>query len=260
MPTKKQLKYWESMRGKKRGSKQKVRKVCPNCNKEFISYISENKKYCSKKCYTNSGRQKYICIVCGKEFIKKKYYKGKSVRYCSRRCFVKDIKNNKSYVNYWKLMKGKSIKNSGQFKKRDKPWNKMDRENPIIECACGCGGKLRKYDNKWRERKLLLGHHPKYNGSYTSIEKKVYEELKKRGLLFETQKAVGNRFIVDAYIPKFNLVVEADGNYWHSLPKVKKRDKVKNAYLEEHGYNLLRLTGTEIRNGQFKKKIMEVIQ
>lgn len=90
----------------------------------------------------------------------------------------------------------------------------------------------------------------------TSIEKKVYEELKARGLLFEKQKLINGRFLVDAYIPSLNLVIEADGNYWHSLEKVKKRDKTKNAYLTKCGYKLLRLSETEIKDGSFKERLV----
>lgn len=89
----------------------------------------------------------------------------------------------------------------------------------------------------------------------TSIEKKVYEELKVRGILFEKQRLINGKFLVDAYIPSLNLVIEADGDYWHSLDRVKKRDKAKNAYLTKCGYNLLRLTETEINNGLFKERL-----
>ena len=82
----------------------------------------------------------------------------------------------------------------------------------------------------------------------TSIEKKVYDELKGRGLLFEKQKLINGKFLVDAYIPSLNLVIEADGDYWHSLDRVKKRDKAKNAYLKTCGFDLLRLSETEINN------------
>jgi len=92
----------------------------------------------------------------------------------------------------------------------------------------------------------------------TSIEKKLYDELKRRGLLFEKQKLINGRFLVDAYIPSFNLIIEADGNYWHNLDRVKKKDKSENAYLKTCGYNLLRLTETEINNGKFKKKLLGV--
>lgn len=95
----------------------------------------------------------------------------------------------------------------------------------------------------------------------TSIEKKVYDELKARGLLFETQKLINGKFLVDAYILSLNLVIEADGDYWHSLERVKKRDNAKNAYLTKCGFGLLRLTETEINNGEFVNKLdrMEAI-
>ena len=91
--------------------------------------------------------------------------------------------------------------------------------------------------------------------SPTSIEKKVYDELKSRGLLFEKQKLIEGIFVVDAYIPSLNLVIEADGDYWHSLPEAIGRDKSRNAYLAKCGYNLLRLTETEINDGSFRRKI-----
>lgn len=89
----------------------------------------------------------------------------------------------------------------------------------------------------------------------TSIENKLYKELKRRGLLFETQKLINGRFLVDAYIPSLNLVIEADGDYWHNLERVQKKDKAENAYLTKCGYKLLRLPEHEINDGSFKEKL-----
>src|SRR5690606_2810900 len=74
-----------------------------------------------------------------------------------------------------------------------------------------------------------------FKNKATSIEKKLYEALKTFKLQFEKQKVIG-RFIVDAYIPSVNLIIEADGDYWHSLDRVKKKDKAENAYLLSCGY------------------------
>ena len=89
----------------------------------------------------------------------------------------------------------------------------------------------------------------------TSIEKKLYDELKRRGILFETQKLINGKFLVDAYIPSLNLIIEADGNYWHSLDRVVKKDKAENAYLKKCGYNLIRMSETEINNNSFKGRL-----
>lgn len=80
----------------------------------------------------------------------------------------------------------------------------------------------------------------------TSIETKVYEELKKTGYLFETQKVIGGKFIVDAFIPKLNLVIEVDGSYWHSLDRIIKKDKAENAYLAKCGYKVLRIPENKV--------------
>lgn len=89
----------------------------------------------------------------------------------------------------------------------------------------------------------------------TSIEKKVYEALKAKGLLFETQKLINGKFIVDAYIPSLNLVIEVDGKYWHSLDRVMKKDKAENAYLKKCGFKLLRLSEMEIKNKTYIRKV-----
>lgn len=89
----------------------------------------------------------------------------------------------------------------------------------------------------------------------TSIEKAVYDYLLLKGIIFEKQKPIGNKFIVDAYIPSLNLVVEADGSYWHSTPRGIKTDVRKNKLIKQEGYNLLRLTETEIKDGSFKERM-----
>lgn len=93
------------------------------------------------------------------------------------------------------------------------------------------------------------------NKKPTSIEKKLYEEIKNKGLVFEKQKLINNKFLVDAFVPSLNLVIEADGAYWHSLDRVKQKDKAENAYLLKCGFNLLRLSESEINFTNFGERI-----
>lgn len=90
----------------------------------------------------------------------------------------------------------------------------------------------------------------------TSIEKTLYDYLLLKGILFEKQRLINGKFIVDAYIPSLNLIIEADGKYWHSLDKVVKKDKAENAYLKKCGFNMIRLTEEEINNGGFKERLV----
>lgn len=75
----------------------------------------------------------------------------------------------------------------------------------------------------------------------TSLERKVYRVLEDSGLVFEKQKLINGKFLVDAFVPSLNLVIEADGAYWHSLERVVKKDKAENAYLAKCGYKVLRI-------------------
>ena len=89
----------------------------------------------------------------------------------------------------------------------------------------------------------------------TSIERRVYGELIKLGWDFQQQALINGRFLVDAYVPALNLVIECDGEYWHSLERVRKKDKAENAYLTKCGYRVLRLSGSEIQSGSFVQRL-----
>jgi very-short-patch-repair endonuclease/DNA-directed RNA polymerase subunit RPC12/RpoP len=103
----------------------------------------------------------------------------------------------------------------------------------------------------------LMGNLKQQNSTEpTSIEKKVYDYLLLKGILFEKQKLINGRFIVDAYIPSLNLVIEADGKYWHDMDKIVKKDKAENAYLKKCGFELVRLLEKEINSGEFTERLV----
>lgn len=222
----------------------KIKFLCLQCGKSFevLPCRKNSVKFCSKRCFFLSKKGKRTwhkekikcnCLQCRKDFYvtPSRITYGKD-KYCSFKC-------------YWESMKGKPS------------WNR---------------GKEMSEETKKRQSEAKKGLHPidyyrkiGFKGIIkqqtfvpTSIEKKVYGELKARGFLFETQKLINGKFLVDAYIPAFNLVIEADGDYWHSLPKSIGRDKAKNAYLKKCGFGLLRLTETEINNGSFKERINKI--
>jgi very-short-patch-repair endonuclease len=93
------------------------------------------------------------------------------------------------------------------------------------------------------------------NKEPTNIERIVYDYLDNQNIVFEKQKSIGSGFIVDAYIPSLNLVVEADGSYWHSTERGLKTDLRKNTYIKEQGLDLLRLSEAEIKNGSFIERL-----
>lgn len=82
--------------------------------------------------------------------------------------------------------------------------------------------------------------------SRTSIEIKMADELTLRGIKYIEQYNLGNKFALDFFLPEYNIVIECDGNYWHTLPDVAKRDKSKNAYIKACGFPLFRFWESEI--------------
>ena len=53
---------------------------------------------------------------------------------------------------------------------------------------------------------------------------------------------------VDFYVPKYNIVIECDGAYWHGLPGAKERDERRDKFLLGVGINVLRLPEENINN------------
>jgi len=80
----------------------------------------------------------------------------------------------------------------------------------------------------------------------TSIEVSAAQALRMQGIEFEEQKVIGP-FICDIFVSSMNLDIECDGDYWHSLPNMKKRDRMRDSWFWRNGYRVLRLTEREIR-------------
>ena len=162
--------------------------------------------------------------------------------------------------------KGKHRSINTQFKKGNIGENSLNWKGGKPKCL-DCGNQLKntyakhckKCSSTYRDFKEigLKGLLKQQNMKEpTSIEKTIYDYLLLKGILFEKQRLINGKFIVDAYIPSLNLVIEADGKYWHTLDRVIKKDKAENAYLTKCGFDLLRLSEDEIRSGKFKERMV----
>jgi very-short-patch-repair endonuclease len=81
----------------------------------------------------------------------------------------------------------------------------------------------------------------------TSIEKIMMAALQQAGIPFTFQKWIGYGFVYDFGLGGQNILIECDGEYWHSRPENKDRDRKKDEYAREKGFKLLRFTGTQIK-------------
>ena len=124
----------------------------------------------------------------------------------------------------------------------------------------------------------ILRDSNKIKGFNTSIEKKISNLLIENGVKFETQYDIifeENKFkSYDFYLPDFNLLIEADGDYWHANPikypdsnvlteiqKINKlNDVFKNELANKNGYNLIRFWESDIKKKNFKYKFFNEIK
>lgn len=91
----------------------------------------------------------------------------------------------------------------------------------------------------------------------TSIELKIEVELRKRGINYQKQVPLCKIAIVDFYLPEYRIIIQADGDYWHNLPKRKEKDEKRDRVLTFNGFNVYRFWEHEI-NDSVKECINKV--
>lgn len=91
----------------------------------------------------------------------------------------------------------------------------------------------------------------------SSLELMVANALDICGIIYVTEHRLeGDSHLFDFFIPSIALLIEVDGVYWHSTPKAKRRDRLKDTLAAERGFKLLRISGAEIR----KSGALEIIR
>jgi len=82
----------------------------------------------------------------------------------------------------------------------------------------------------------------------SDLEKRFRIALNNRGLMRNRDYVLQyptKIYIIDFAFPNEGLAVEVDG-FYHQTPRGRKRDYLKNKYLREQGWNILRFSGDEI--------------
>lgn len=92
----------------------------------------------------------------------------------------------------------------------------------------------------------------------TTIERAVALVLDALDIAYRSEHRIGS-YIVDFLITDRMLVIECDGSYWHAKPNVRERDIVRDRWLEEQGYRVIRLRESDIRSGAATAQIKAVV-
>jgi hypothetical protein len=102
-----------------------------------------------------------------------------------------------------------------------------------------------------------------YDGVFqnpSKLERDMAIALENCGILYIPQyRLKDNGWPYDFFIPAGILLVEVDGDYWHSLPGRAERDAQKDELAKERGFELLRITETELKESGALSIVMERI-
>lgn len=198
----------------------------------------------------------------------------------------------KKLPEYWKktMRKSKSIPswNKGLTKESDKRvlaiskslkgeqnprWRPEIRAGEMVECKCGCGELINKYDKKGRKRKFIFGHcnsgHFKQKHIPWNLgkkwDRKVIMKMLIRRIPNNEEKVLINLFkdfnlpykyvgngavIIEGKNPDFinyngqKKIIEFFGEHWHPPED----EIVKRKIYEKYGYDMLAIWGKELKN------------
>lgn len=151
-----------------------------------------------------------------------------AVKYCSRGCRQKGMRGRPSA-------------------KRGQRFPELQRAE-VRKCLT-CETEFRAVKDHHR-RKQLYCTHTCYlkNRRQSSFEMRVMECLRQFGMELEVQARRGH-WTFDAAVVGTNVLVEADGEFWHRGDKVKARDERKNLWCDQNGYTLVRIPELEFYKG-----------
>lgn len=95
----------------------------------------------------------------------------------------------------------------------------------------------------------------------TNIENQFRYALLRKGIDFIEQADIGP-WSCDFLLPEHAIVIEADGEYWHSDPKTKRKDRRKDLWLQSKGFMVLHFDGKTITQSadHCVEKVLELIE
>lgn len=224
--------------------------ICKQCGVQFgvIVYPSLKRvpKFCSRTCWIkHSARKNTICKVCGKVFLNIPR-RGKPSEICSIECRAL------SQYKYPSSLREEMLRLSQTIGIR-----KTSETLKVSEWYI----RTQMARNGLKPNPTFRYQHFRDNPSQLEID--LYNYLDTLGYKYERQKSIGH-YVADAFIEP-NIVIEADGDYWHGHPrfypltnqqkKQRSWDKSKNTYFAKKGYRIIRIWECEMSLDKLKQEL-----
>jgi len=238
--------------------------ICKQCGNKFetlrSNYKRRSKRFCNNECYyehKKGDRVTIKCKLCGKKKTVYKIYVDRGqYKYCSDKCKFEDSRNGisedrlkKTCAVCGEIFRIKPGEMDG--KKRSRIHCSMDcRKRRVKKVCLNCNEEFETKLNGGNKRFCSNACYKSYRGE-SLLERKVRKHLEHIGITFKTQVQFEN-YVVDFLLPKQKKIIEADGNYWHTKKGVPERDQRKDEYLNQLGYEVIRITENVIKSGEYR--------
>jgi len=212
------------------------------------------------------------CEICGKKRYRRPSELKKAKHICCKTCrsilykkFPEITKNNLDKGRGWNkgmskangdaLIYGKPRSEATKQLISQRMKEVLVKKGIFISCEV-CGKKRYVFPSEIKRGKgrfcskrcIALANNLVQKDHDTDIEQMMEAWLIEEKVTFEKQKAIDGISIPDFFV-RPNICIYCDGDYWHNLPRVKKRDSWINHQLEKEGYKIIRLMGSEIKAG-----------
>lgn len=228
-------------------------------NRKTVEYYAKKFGISTRKLNRNIDVE-IECYQCGGKATKKAYYvnthknKGRDKFFCDKTCADKhhsEIMRGTNNPNFGGKYHGTHISSERRSAITKKQFERY-RETGILDEIMKPvhEGHARFFSTPEgiaiRRKNGVITSKIISDGRRTSIEIAMASELTKRGIEYVEQYNLGDKFRLDFLLPEYGIVIECDGDYWHNLPEVKRRDIRKNAYIKACGHSLYRFWESEI--------------
>lgn len=217
----------DSISPQARWRNQLVTRTCIECGLDFTGRRAQN-----------------LCEPC--KVIRRRRFRPQTFRVCAHcgQTFgpVEHLRADKKYCSL--ACKGAA--------ERGKPSKKRGMRYPHLQRArvatcLTCGKEFRAVKDTAREQQKYCSHSCYLkNRRVSHFEQAVFAWLRDHVVAAEEQVRRGP-WTFDGAVIGTNVLIEADGTYWHSLPHARERDKRKDAWCAQEGYVLLRVPEAEFR-------------
>ena len=197
------------------------------------------------------------CIGCGEWFETRKSY----VKYCTKKCgashspnhHIFDTEGAKKAQEYHKgkkltLETRKKISEANKGREFSEEHRKAlaDKKRGTTQSDITKARRSISLKEAWK-REDVRAKHGKQEYKRSSLEIMFEEELERQGVKFYIQQFLMKKYKVD-FLIYGDIVVECDGEYWHSREWVKEKDIKRDEELSTNGWIVRRFKETDIRN------------